>query len=201
VIEASTISTRFTSLFDRTLSCLVVIDVQAYFLGKLPLDWREPLVARIAWLMQVARHLDIPIIATAEDIAKSGPLVPELERELPSATPVHDKMMFGLCGQPSILEAITATGRKHAVLVGLETDVCVAQSAIGLAERGFSVAVLEDATASPPPHHQAGLARIASAGVTITTMKGLYYEWVRGVALDAETKRKLNSPLPPGLTL
>ena len=49
------------SLFHRDTSFLVVIDVQQYFLNKLPLDQRAPLVARIAWLMRVARALAIPM--------------------------------------------------------------------------------------------------------------------------------------------
>ena len=57
-------------LFDHRKSCLIVIDVQQYFLDKLPLDWRQPLVERIAWLIRLARILDIPVVATAEDIAE-----------------------------------------------------------------------------------------------------------------------------------
>jgi nicotinamidase-related amidase len=89
-------------LFDRDRSCLVVIDVQQYFLDKLPVEQRAPLVARIAWLMRVARSLDIPVIATAEDIANDGPLVAELLDELPPGSTVHDKMVFGSTG-PSIV--------------------------------------------------------------------------------------------------
>ena len=82
--------------------------------------------------MRVARALDIPIIATAEDIANDGPLVDELLDELPPGTTVHDKMVFGLAGQPSIVDDVTRTGRDQFVLVGMETDVCIAHSAIGL---------------------------------------------------------------------
>lgn len=175
--------------------------MQAYFLGKLPLDWREPLVARIGWLMRVARHLEVPIIATAEDIAQSGPLVPALLQELPTGAAVHDKMMLGLCGQPEIMQRIEATRRRQCVLVGLETDICIAQSAIGLAALGFHVGVIDDATASPPQHHRAGLDRMAAAGIIITNTKGIYYEWVRGVARDSAVKSAITDALPAGLTL
>ena len=188
-------------LFDRDRSCLVVIDVQRYFLEKLPPDWRQPLVARIAWLMRVARVHGIPIVATAENITKDGPLVPELSSELPAGTAVHDKMVFGLCGQASILDAIKRQERSEFILVGLETDVCVAQSAIGLMDQGFRVAVIEDATASPPPHHDYGIKRLSAAGAVITSVKGIYYEWVRDVATDNRTRQHMNFPLPPGLTL
>jgi nicotinamidase-related amidase len=192
---------RPQALIDRNQSCLVIIDVQQYFLDKLPLDQREPLVARIAWLMRVVRVLDIPIIATAEDIANDGPLVPDLARELPADAKVFDKMVFGLCGQPDIRAAVTAIGRRDFVLAGLETDVCVAQSALGLLDAGYRVAVVEDASASPPPHHDHGIRRMAAAGVIVTSLKGVYYEWVRDLATDAKVRAQLNRPVPPGLTL
>jgi len=188
-------------LFDRDTSCLVVIDVQKYFLDKLPLDQRAPLVARIAWLMRVARALEIPIIATAEDIANDGPLVPELAALLPEGGTVFDKMVFGLADQPDIRAAIDASGRKDFVLVGLETDVCIAHSALGLAAAGHRVAALEDACGSPPPHHDAGIRRMRDAGVVITTVKGMHYEWVRDLATLAKLKAEIGAALPAGLTL
>jgi nicotinamidase-related amidase len=188
-------------LFSRELSCLLVIDVQQYFLDKLPLDQRQPLVSRIAWLMRVANLLAIPIVATAEDIARDGPLVPELASLLPPGSTVHDKMVFGLCGQSTIRDAVEAAGRREFILTGLETDVCIAQSALGLMEQGHRAAVIDDATSSPPPHHGHGIRRLAAAGAVITSVKGIYYEWVRDVATAAEVTRKLNAYLPPGLTL
>ena len=138
------------SLFSTDKCALIVIDVQDYFLAKLPLDWRKPLIERIAWLMQVAHILEIPVIATAENIASDGPLVPDLEKQLRAGASVHDKEIFGLCGQSDILAAVRNTGRSECVLVGLETDVCIAHSASGLIDQGFRVAAIDDATASSP---------------------------------------------------
>jgi nicotinamidase-related amidase len=188
-------------LFSADKCALVVMDVQDYFLAKLPLDWRKSLVERIGWLMQVASILEIPVIATAEDIARDGPLVPDLEKQLPVGASVHDKKVFGLCGQSDILEAVQKTGRSEYVLVGLETDVCICHSALGLLDQGFRVAAVEDATASPPPHHDAGLRRMAAAGVILTNTKGIYYEWVRDLATHAHVLSRVNLPTPAGLTL
>jgi len=188
-------------LFHRDRSCLLVIDVQEYFLKKLPAGQPAPLVARIGWLMRVARGLGIPIVATAEDVASDGPLVPELMALLPEGTTVFDKMVFGLMGQAEIRAAVEATGRRECVLVGLETDVCIAHSALGLAAAGYRVAVVEDATGSPPPHHAVGLRRLRDGGVTVTTAKGIYYEWVRDLATLAKLKAVIGAELPPGLTL
>jgi nicotinamidase-related amidase len=188
-------------LFDRAQSCLVVIDVQACFLDKLPASERAPLVARIAWLVRVARVLEIPIVATAEDIARQGSLVPDILNVLPGSTVVHDKLVFGLAGQPDLLATLAGSNRREMILTGLETDVCVAHSALGLVAAGYRVAVIEDAVASPAPGHARGLDRIARAGAIVTTVKGIYYEWVRDVASDDRVKAALGPSLPPGLVL
>jgi nicotinamidase-related amidase len=190
-----------SGLLDRKRSCLAVIDVQAYFLAKLPLDQREPLVARIAWLMRVANALEIPILATAEDIQHSGPLVPELEQLLPSGNLVFNKMIFGLHDQKDIRAAVKALGRDQFVLAGLESDVCVSHSAFGLRDAGHQVTIAMDACGSPPPHHDLAMTRLANAGMTVTTVKGVYYEWLRDLATLATVKAAIGKPLPPGLTL
>jgi len=188
-------------LFDRDRSCLVVIDVQQFFLDKLPVELREPLVGIIAWLTRVAAALSIPVVATAEDIARDGPVVEAVARDLPDPHAVHDKFVFGLAGQQAILESLLETGREEFVLVGLETDVCVAHSAIGLLDLGYRVAVVDDATASPPPHHDYGIERVRAAGATITSVKGIYYEWVRDLATMRAVRAQLGEELPAGLTL
>jgi nicotinamidase-related amidase len=189
------------SLFQRDSSCLVVIDVQQYFLSKLPAGLAAPLVARIAWFMRVANALGIPIIATAEDIPDNGTLVLPLIDLLPQGTPIFNKMVFGLYDQPDIRAAITASGRSQFVIVGLETDVCIAHSALGLAGAGHRVAVIEDACGSPPPHHEAGLRRIQDAGILVTTLKGMHYEWVRDLATLKRLKAAIGTDRPAGMTL
>jgi nicotinamidase-related amidase len=87
------------------------------------------------------------------------------------------------------------------VLTGLESDVCVTHSAFGLMAAGYEVAVALDACASPPPHHEIGIERLRAAGVTVTTVKGIYYDWLRDVATLAKVRALMGRSLPPGLTL
>jgi nicotinamidase-related amidase len=189
------------SLVDRAQSCLGVIDVQQNFLNKLPEPERPRLVARIAWLVRVANRFEIPILATAEDMNRNGPLVPEIVRELPPPTHIHNKMVFGLYGQADIREAATQLGRRNFVLAGLETDVCIAQSALGLAGAHFDVTVIADACGSPSPHHEQGLERLRDAGVRITSVKGIFYEWIRDLATYRDSVADLVDQAPDGLTL
>ena len=164
-------------LLDRDESVLVVVDAQPRFLGA----GAEPALERIAWLVAVAARLGVPVVVTEEEPDRNGATDSRVAERLPAETPVFTKPTFGLAGTPEILAAVEATGRCTVVLVGAETDVCVAQSAIGLHERGLACVVVDDATFSPGEMHERGLARIAAAGVARNHAKGVTYEWLRTV--------------------
>jgi nicotinamidase-related amidase len=166
-------------LTDRDDSVLIVVDVQQSFVDKLDDDVAGPLLNRIRWTVEMASRLGIPVVVTAEDIESVGTTIPFIAEVLPDGTTEHDKMTFGLCDDPLILGEVESTGRRTAVLVGFETDVCVMQSALGLLQHGFRVVVLSDATGSPGECHHAGISRMRDAGAVISTVKGTFYEWVR----------------------
>jgi len=165
------------SLLDRDDSVLVVVDAQPGFLGA----GAEQVVERIAWLVAVAARLGVPVVVTEEEPERNGATDPRIAKRLPPGTPVFTKPTFGLAGTPEILAAVRAAGRGSAVLVGAETDVCVAQSAIGLSEAGLVCVVVDDATYSPGEMHERGLARIAAEGIGRNHAKGVTYEWLRTV--------------------
>jgi nicotinamidase-related amidase len=166
------------ALIEADDSVLIVIDVQDAFLDKLPPLDGDRVLNRVCWLVKLAMWRGVPLVVTAEG-AHEQPLARKLVDTLPVDTRVFDKHIFGLAHQPDILAAVQAAGRKTAVLVGLETDVCVMHSAIGLLELGYRVAVVTDATDSPEPGHELGLSRLQSAGAILINMKGLFYEWLR----------------------
>jgi nicotinamidase-related amidase len=168
------------SLIDADDSVLVVIDVQDAFLGKLPLEDSERLLNNVCWLIRLAMWKQIPLIVTAEEFQQQ-PLARKLADILPADTPIFDKAIFGLAHQPDILAAVEGTGRKTAVLIGLETDVCVMHSALGLLERGYRVVVVVDATGTSAPGQEIALKRMQNAGAILVNMKGLFYEWLRTV--------------------
>jgi nicotinamidase-related amidase len=186
------------SLINIDDCVLIIVDVQDHFLAKLEPQRAEQLVNRIGWLMEVARVLNVPIIATAEEGKRFGGLTTVLSERLPPGTKVLDKIVYCLTDQPDILDEVRNTERKTAVLVGLETDVCIAHSAIGLMQNGFQVVVLADVTDSPGDAHVFGLERVKGAGALVMNLKGLYYEWIRTVSMctmiDAEHLKRIGQP-------
>ena len=167
-------------LLDADESVLVVIDAQPGFYAE-PDPRAQEALARAGWLVVLAGRLDLPVVVTEEDAARNGPTEPAITAALPPESPVLDKPTFALSGTPEILEAVRATGRSTAVLVGFETDVCVAQSAVGLVDAGLRVVVVEDAVHSPGEMHSRGLARAVTGGAELNHAKGVGYEWVRTV--------------------
>ena len=183
-------------LIDVDDSVLVVVDVQKTFLHKLPEAESAILLERICWLIRVARWAGVPQVVMAEDLAGNGGVHPSVVGALAPGTRVHDKMHFGLAAEGRILQAVSGSNRNTAILVGLETDVCVCQSAFGLLEQKFRVAVVADAVGSPGPDHAYGLQRMRAAGIVVVGLKGLFYEWMRTVSRSEQFHTECDETLP-----
>jgi nicotinamidase-related amidase len=183
-------------LLDADDCVLAVIDAQEGFLRKLPAAEAAELVDRIAWLCGLAGRLGVPVVVTEEAPERNGGTASPIREALPPGTVRNPKPVFDLSACPPILQDVARRGRGTVVLCGLETDVCVAQSALGLLDRGQRVAVVEDAVGSPGTAHVQGLARMSGAGVAVVGLKGLAYEWLRTV----ERSQELDDP-PAGIVL
>ena len=187
-------------LVDSADSVLVVIDAQeGFYRGDLAAhesDRAREALARMTWLAKVARRLGVPGVLTEEDPERNGVTYAPLAQAFGDVAALV-KPTFGLTGTPEIVERIERTGRGTAALVGFETDVCVAQSAIGLRERDMRVVVVEDAVFSPGEMHERGLARMANAGVELNHCKGLAYEWTRTLERSRDVLQDPSVGEPP----
>lgn len=200
--KSTNIQKSFVDLED---SVLIVIDIQDSFLEKYDNTISEPVVEKAAWVIGIAGAMGVPVVAMAEDIDHSGTLNQTILDALPKGVKVHNKDSFGLAGQPEILAEVEACGRKTAILIGMETDVCVAQSALGLMEKGYQVVVLKDAVATTVGDEEIGLNRMRDAGAAISSVKAITYEWLRTVtnaiaAFEGESTEQENQ-IPSCLAL
>jgi nicotinamidase-related amidase len=188
-------------LVDASDSVLVAVDVQERFLDRVEAARRHGLGERIAFLAEAARWLGIPVIATVERPEDWGGPPHVLRLVLAGAEPIR-KEVFAAGDDDAVWPEIARHERGTAVLCGLETDVCVAQSALSLLARGYRVVAVADAVASPGEAHEYGLARMRDAGVLVLSAKQLFYEWMRTVP----TTRNFHSDHPdlaepPGMVL
>ena len=182
-------------------SVLVIIDVQHGFLRKLHEDEASAVVDRIRWLCRLAEWLRVPVVMTEEEPALNGETASPVNDALPAGTIRHVKPAFDLAACPEILADVSRQDRDTAVLCGLETDVCVAQSALGLLEAGKRVLVVEDAVASPGTAHEQGLARMSRGGVELIGLKGLAYEWLGTVERATQFGVATERDAPDGIVL
>ena len=194
------------SLIRRDDSILLVIDTQEGFYGEERGDVDraafELFVARVAWVSGLARALEIPAVVTEEDPETNGPTAPGVLARLPAGAPVLTKPVFAAADNPAIRAALDATGRHTVVAVGLETDVCVAHSAVSLIERGYHVAAVTDAVFSPGAAHGHGLDRLRAEGVQLLSAKELFYDWARALAdVRALVLAYPELETPPGFSL
>jgi len=188
-------------ILDRDDSVLVVVDVQPGFLKKVDSDVALDVVDRIRWLVTLANALDIPVRVTEEEPEHNGETAEQIRGALRSDVVRHTKPTFGLTGTPEIFDDVASPGRRTAVVAGLETDVCVAQTALGLADAGWRAAVVVDAIASPGTSHEQGMSRMRDAGIELIGAKAVAYDWLGSVALANEILSRDGLAAPRGVIL
>ena len=161
---------------DATDSLLVVVDVQERLAAVM--TERERVVANVRRLIGGARILGVPTLHTEQYPKGLGGTVPELAGELGDAPPV-EKLTFDCCGEPAFLEAIEATGRRTAVVCGMEAHVCVLQTVLGLLELGLTVHVAADAVCSRDERNaRTALDLVRDAGAAVTVTETVLYQWL-----------------------
>lgn len=188
-------------LVDAADCVLMVIDTQSGFLREVEDETAKVVEDRIRWLVRVAAYLGIQVVVTEEEPERNGPTSEAVLAVLPEGANRHSKSSFGLAAEPAIMADLERLGRRTAVLCGLETDVCVAQSALGLLDADWRVVVVRDAVASPGDAHGQGLERMRQAGAELVGTKGLAYEWLRTLDRAWEIFEVLGGDTPMGITL
>ena len=154
-------------------SALLVVDVQEKLTAKIPAA--DALVRNLAFLIDAARLLGVEVQATEQYPKGLGPTVAELLHRLPDRP---DKTAFSCCGVPGLVDGLRNRGVSRVVLAGIETHVCVLNTALDLLEAGFWVYLPVDAVASRfPIDHDVALRRLEGAGVILTTAETTAFEW------------------------
>ncbi|MCG5513389.1 hydrolase [Ectothiorhodospira shaposhnikovii] len=160
-------------------SQLLVVDIQAKLAVAMDADTRREVYRRAGSLAQGAGVLGIPVTVTEQYPQGIGHTAGEIQGMLPEAVRVLEKTTFSCCRDEGIMGAVKRAERPQVVVCGMESHVCVLQTALLLVEAGFQVFVVEDAVCSRDPRNKANaLARMARAGVIITNFESVLFEWL-----------------------
>jgi len=136
----------------------------------------ERVVRRTEFLIRIAALMEIPVLATEQNPTRMGGTD---ERLTSFIRRPFGKMAFSCCGSSEFRSALMETGRHQAILVGVETHICVSQTAIDLLTAGFEVMVCPDSvSARSVEMHKLGMERLRDSGVLPIHTESVAYEWM-----------------------
>jgi nicotinamidase-related amidase len=156
---------------------LLIVDIQEKLVRAM--HDREDLIRKAQQLVQGARVLNLPILCTEQNPKGLGPTVPDIAAHLPAASPIS-KFSFGCCACEDFERALQASARRNLLLAGIETHVCVYQTALELLAQGYRVEVVADACSSRTlSNKQIGLDKMRAAGAAVTSVETALFELLK----------------------
>ena len=163
-------------LIEPKNSLLMIIDVQDKLIKMLD---KDIVVKKNYNLAKAAQILSIPIIATEQYPTGLGKTT-DIIRECINECDFVEKTSFSACREDGFLTRLRYAGKKQIILSGIETHICVKQTALELLDAGFEVFVVKDACASRNKYEfKEGIDSMRDAGCKITCVEMVLFEWLR----------------------
>ncbi|WP_433435808.1 isochorismatase family protein [Nonomuraea sp. CA-141351] len=140
-------------------------------------------------LAKTAKIFDMPlVVTTTDDDAPAGPLYPELLDVLGDHPVNRRPQVFDAFEDEGFAAAIEGTGRRRLIMAGIQTDVCVALTALTAIDRGYEVYVVVDASAATIKEtHDTAVMRLVQAGAIPVNWLGVGSELLGGWTRDLKT--------------
>lgn len=164
---------------------LVVIDIQERLLP--PIFQKEQLVRNAQLLIRAAGILKIPALVTTQYAKGLGGIVPDVASLLPGTESI-DKTLFSCFGSDafcSLLKRLPGQ-RTTLLLCGMESHICIAQTALGALREGYLAHIASDAVSSRTEWNwKIGLDRMRAAGAVISSTEMIIYELMRASSSTA----------------
>jgi nicotinamidase-related amidase len=187
--EIMPVETDYAEMARRPLEAeqcaLIVVDMQEKLLP--PIWEKERLVRNVQLLIRLAGILKIPALVSTQYAKGLGNTVPDIASMLPDSTPI-DKLMFSCFGSDvfcSLLKRLPGQ-RTTVLLCGMETHICIMQTALGALRDGYLVHVAADAVSSRTElNWRIGLDRMRAAGAVLSSTEMLIYELLRSSGAPA----------------
>ena len=165
---------RSDDLLSADQACLLVVDVQEAFEGHIYEMGR--VIERTKVLIEAAKLLEVPIIVTEQYPKGLGRTVKQLQEVL-DQTNYYDKVTFSCCQDEAIKDAVTVVGRRQALLAGIETHVCITQTAYDLQAMNIAPYIAVDAVSCRRPlDGKIAMERMRNDGVAMTTSEAAIME-------------------------
>lgn len=161
-------------MFARKDTLLLVIDMQERLLPHI--QAADQLTRNLLTLIECCKILGLPILVTEQYPEGIGATVAALAPAL-AAAPKISKRTFSCCREAQFIKQLGETGKKQIMIAGIETHVCVFQTAADLLPAGYAVEVVADAVgARAAANHAIGLERMKALGADITSLESAVFE-------------------------
>ena len=158
-------------------SLLLIIDVQEKLVKMLE---KDDIVKKVSNLTKTANILSIPVVVTEQYPKGLGSTISEVASEFPENTSVYEKVSFNALLTDGVLDKIKSYGKKQIVICGIETHICVHQTAAALMNEGFEVFVVKDGCGSRNKYEfKQGIELMQSNGAKISCVEIILFEWLK----------------------
>ena len=158
-------------------SLVLIIDIQERLVGALD---KDIVVSKAVKIASAAKVLRIPVMVTEQYPKGLGNTVPMLKEVLAADTLVVEKTSFNALLEDGMAEKIASYGKKQIVIFGIETHICVHQTAAALIEAGYDVYVIKDACASRNKYEfKQGIDIMQQNGAKISCVEIALFEWLK----------------------
>ena len=161
----------------------VVVDIQERLFPHI--HQHELLEKNTKILVQGLKALGVPFLISEQYKKGLGDNMAEI-KELVADDPHFEKMAFSCCDDPQFMESLETSTKRTVILAGMETHICMLQTAIDLKERGYHPVIVEDCVSSRTAENKRiALERLRCEGVTVTSYESILFELCRIAGTDA----------------
>lgn len=165
-------------ILDKEKTALVVVDLQEAF--RSPINDFAQIAARASLVVRGFQILGLPVIVAEQYPKGLGRTAEEIVLSLPPDFEFIEKTAFSSCGASAFMEKLRATNASQIVLCGLETHVCINQTAHDLLDENFSVHLLHDCVSSRfTPDKEIALRKMESSGVIPSSVEMALFELMK----------------------
>ncbi|MEO7189857.1 MAG: isochorismatase family protein [Vicinamibacterales bacterium] len=169
----------------RESTALLVVDMQERLLGAFAEERRAGVVRYASICVDVALTMGIPIVITEQYPKGLGPTIREITDKVGAGVIPIEKIVFSCGRSPEFKAALAATGRRNLLICGVETHVCVLQTALDLGREGYRIHVPADAVMSRRDlDWRIGLDLMKESGATVGTTEIFAFQLLERAGTD-----------------
>jgi nicotinamidase-related amidase len=166
----------------RKETAAVIIDIQERLFPHI--HRHDEIAGRTELLVKGLQVLGMPVLLTQQYTRGLGATIPQIG-ELFSGEGFIEKTAFSCCDEPAFMETLRESDPKNIILAGIETHVCVLQTALDLISEGFRPVVIEDCVSSRLENDRtSALERLRTEGAIISTSESILFELLRFSGTD-----------------